>query len=218
MWCWRKKEKIIWTDSMKDVDVLHRVKQEMNILHSIQRRKSNWNGQILRRNWLLQQIIEGKIDGTERRGKRYKQLLDDLKAKTKRKLKEKALYRTLRGSCFGRGYVPSVSQTRGRMRESLWMTVVCRLSAFGINWLWPFGEWYNTFPWKYSTVGQSVQRKIAGKPNNPLKKCEFESSLSFDYFTFSIVVLIIKPTRCTNFWNLFWHETLHVSDSSSAHR
>jgi hypothetical protein len=28
---------------------------------------------------------------------------------------------------------------------------------------------------------------------------------------------IIKPTRCTNFTNLFWHETLHVSDSSSAH-
>ena len=28
---------------------------------------------------------------------------------------------------------------------------------------------------------------------------------------------IIKPTRCTNFPNLLWHETLHVSDSSSAH-
>jgi len=27
-------------------------------------------------------------------------------------------------------------------------------------------------------------------------------------------VLIIKPTWCTNFSNLFWHETLHVSDSS----
>jgi hypothetical protein len=27
--------------------------------------------------------------------------------------------------------------------------------------------------------------------------------------------LIIKPTRCTNFSNFFWKETLHVSDSSS---
>jgi len=26
---------------------------------------------------------------------------------------------------------------------------------------------------------------------------------------------IIKPTRCTNFTNLFWHKTLHVSESSS---
>jgi hypothetical protein len=29
--------------------------------------------------------------------------------------------------------------------------------------------------------------------------------------------LIIKPTRCTDFSNLFWNETLRVSDSSSVH-
>ena len=29
---------------------------------------------------------------------------------------------------------------------------------------------------------------------------------------------IIKPTRCTNFSNLFWNETLRASDSSSVHR
>jgi len=29
--------------------------------------------------------------------------------------------------------------------------------------------------------------------------------------------LIIKQTRCTNFSNLFWKETLHVLDSSSVH-
>ena len=28
---------------------------------------------------------------------------------------------------------------------------------------------------------------------------------------------IIKPTRCINFTNLFCHETLHISDSSSVH-
>ena len=28
---------------------------------------------------------------------------------------------------------------------------------------------------------------------------------------------IIKPNRCTNFTNIFCHETLHVSDSSSVH-
>jgi hypothetical protein len=29
--------------------------------------------------------------------------------------------------------------------------------------------------------------------------------------------LKIKPTKCTNFSNLFWNETLHVLDSSSVH-
>ena len=32
-----------------------------------------------------------------------------------------------------------------------------------------------------------------------------------------ISFFVIKPTRCTNFTNLFCHETLHVSDSSSVH-
>jgi len=32
------------------------------------------------------------------------------------------------------------------------------------------------------------------------------------------VFFVIKPTRCTNFTNLFCHEILYVSDSSSVHR
>ena len=42
----------------------------------------------------------------------------------------------------------------------------------------------------------------------------------FEHFYVHVIVtnfFIIKPTRCTNFTNLFWHETLHVSDSSSVH-
>jgi len=31
------------------------------------------------------------------------------------------------------------------------------------------------------------------------------------------IILIIKPTRCTTFSNLFLSKTLHVSDSSSVH-
>jgi len=53
------------------------------ILHEIRERKANWICHILRRNCLLQQIIEGKIKGqievTRRRGRRCKKLLDDLK-------------------------------------------------------------------------------------------------------------------------------------------
>jgi len=31
-------------------------------------------------------------------------------------------------------------------------------------------------------------------------------------------ILIIKTTRCTNFSNLFWNKSVHVSDSSFVHR
>ena len=44
-------------------EVLLRVNEQRNILHEIRKRKANWIGHILRRNCLLQQVIEGKIKG-----------------------------------------------------------------------------------------------------------------------------------------------------------
>jgi hypothetical protein len=61
---------------------LHRIKEERNILQTIKRRKANWVGHILHRNCLLKHVIEGKLEGriemNGRRGRRRKQLLDDL--------------------------------------------------------------------------------------------------------------------------------------------
>jgi hypothetical protein len=58
VWCWRRMEKIIWTDRVRNEEVLHRVKEERNITHTIKRRKANWiGGHILRRNCLLKQVI-----------------------------------------------------------------------------------------------------------------------------------------------------------------
>jgi hypothetical protein len=107
---WRRMEKISWTDRVRD-EVLHRVKGERNILHTIKRRKANWIGHILRRNCLLKRLIEGKLGGriemAGRRGRRRKQLLDDLREKRRYwKLKEEALDRTLWRTRFGRGYEP----------------------------------------------------------------------------------------------------------------
>ena len=83
MWCWRRMEKISWTDHVRNEEVLLRVNEQRNILHEIRKRKANWIGHILCRNCLLQQVIEGKIKGqievTRRRGRRRKRLLDDLK-------------------------------------------------------------------------------------------------------------------------------------------
>ena len=78
-------EKIIWTDHVRNEEVLLRVKEQRNILHEISKRKANWIGHILRRNCLLKQVIEGKIkegiEVTGRRGRRRRKLLDDLKVR-----------------------------------------------------------------------------------------------------------------------------------------
>jgi hypothetical protein len=65
MWCWRRMGKISWTDRVRN-EVLHRVKEERNILLIIKRRKANWIGHILRRNCLLKHVIKGKIERTGR--------------------------------------------------------------------------------------------------------------------------------------------------------
>jgi hypothetical protein len=74
MWCWRRMEEISWDDHVRNEEVLLRVKEQRNILHEISKRKGNWVGQILGRNCLLRQVIEGKIQGgievTGRRGRR----------------------------------------------------------------------------------------------------------------------------------------------------
>ena len=49
-------EKISWTDRVRN-EVLHRVKEERNIIHTVKVRKSNYIGYILRRSRLLKHII-----------------------------------------------------------------------------------------------------------------------------------------------------------------
>jgi ribosomal 50S subunit-associated protein YjgA (DUF615 family) len=82
IWCCRRMEKISLTDRVRQAVVSHRIKEERNIVHTLKRRKANWIGHILRRNCLLKQNTEGKIEGSievaGRRGRRCCQLLDDL--------------------------------------------------------------------------------------------------------------------------------------------
>jgi hypothetical protein len=56
-------EKISWTDNVRNEEVLLRVKEQRNILCEIIKLKSKCIGYVLRRNCLLQQVIEGKIKG-----------------------------------------------------------------------------------------------------------------------------------------------------------
>jgi len=122
MWCWRRVEKISWTDHVRNEEVLLRVNEQRNILHEIRKRKANWIGHILRRNCLLQRVIEGKIKGgievTGRRGRRLRKLLDDLKERRGYShLKEEALDRTMWRHRFGGGFGPVVRQNTEWMNE-----------------------------------------------------------------------------------------------------
>jgi hypothetical protein len=61
---------------------------------------------------VIEETLKGRIEMTGRRGRRRKELLDDLKEKRRYwKLKEEALDRTLWRTRVGRGYGPVVRQT-----------------------------------------------------------------------------------------------------------
>jgi hypothetical protein len=61
----------------------YRVKEERNIQRTVITRKADWIGHILLRNWLLKRAIQVKIEGRievmGRRGRRGKQVWNDLK-------------------------------------------------------------------------------------------------------------------------------------------
>ena len=82
MWCWRRMEKISWTDHVRNEEVLLRVNEQRNILHEKSKRKTNGIGHILRRNCLLTGYWrkDKRGDRSDRKMKRRRRkLLDDLK-------------------------------------------------------------------------------------------------------------------------------------------
>jgi hypothetical protein len=109
MWCWRKMEKISWTDCVKNEKVSRRVKEERNILHRVKIRKDDWIGHILCRNCFLKHVIEMKIARRGGSGRMYKKLPDGHKGTARYwTLKEEALDCTVWRTGFGRGYRPVV--------------------------------------------------------------------------------------------------------------
>jgi hypothetical protein len=89
-------KRISWNGRTKNREVLHTVKEDMDILYIINRRICKWI--------IPKHVIDGKIKGT---GRRRKQLQDDFKEKRGYcKLKEGALDRLLWRTRFEGSYGP----------------------------------------------------------------------------------------------------------------
>jgi hypothetical protein len=76
--CRKSIERNSWTDRAVS-EMLQKVEKGRKFLNTIKQRKDNWTGQIFHRNFLLKHVIEGKIEGIGRGGRRCKQLLDGIK-------------------------------------------------------------------------------------------------------------------------------------------
>ena len=84
-------EKINWSEKVTDEQVLDRIGEKITLINNILRRKDNWIGHILRRNWLLHDAIDGQITEVKVVGRRRTQLLDDFRNRRRYwELKEEA--------------------------------------------------------------------------------------------------------------------------------
>jgi hypothetical protein len=93
--------------------------QLLNVREITYMKSANWIGHILRRNFLLLQVIKGKTKGGIEVTTRCRKLLDGLKErKGYSHLKEKALDCTMRTARFGRGFRPVKRQTTKLMNET----------------------------------------------------------------------------------------------------
>ena len=79
MWCWRRMEKMKWSEKVTNEQVLDRIGEKRTLLINILRRKSNWISHILRRNCLIHDAIEGQMMEVKGVGRRKIQLLDNLR-------------------------------------------------------------------------------------------------------------------------------------------
>ena len=79
MWVWRRMEKISWKDLKTNDEVLHLVEEERNFVVTIEKRKKNWIGHIVRGNGLLKLVLEGRMEGKGPRGRPRIGMIDELK-------------------------------------------------------------------------------------------------------------------------------------------
>ena len=100
MWVWRRIERVKCTDKMKNAAVLERVREGRIMLELIQKRKSNFLGNWIRRNCLLKDVLDGMVNRNKVRGRRRYQIIDNimiigLYEDTKRKAEKRVEWRML---------------------------------------------------------------------------------------------------------------------------
>ena len=84
-------EKIKLSEKVTNKQFLERIDEKRKFLNNILRRKANWIGHIMKRNYLLHDTIGGHMTEMKGVGRRRTQLLDDLRNRRRYwELKEEA--------------------------------------------------------------------------------------------------------------------------------
>lgn len=103
MWCWRRMEKISWTEKRTNEEVLTLVDEKRSLLRTIENRRGKMMGHLIRHDTFFKTILEGKIEGKRGRGRPRRNFIEQVKEKVgvvsyqevKRKAEDRYVWRML---------------------------------------------------------------------------------------------------------------------------
>jgi hypothetical protein len=103
MWCWRRMEKISWTEKKSNEEVLNIVREGRSLLKTIENRRGKMLGHLLRHDEYIKIMVEGKVEGRRKRGRPRRTYMDQIKEKVnvvsyqavKGKVQERSTWRLL---------------------------------------------------------------------------------------------------------------------------
>lgn len=61
MWTWKITRNLIWSDRKRNKEVLSKIGEIRNMLKFVKKSKGHWLGHMLKRVYLIDDILEGKI-------------------------------------------------------------------------------------------------------------------------------------------------------------
>jgi len=86
--CLRRIEKIKWTDSISNEEVLQRIDEKRQLINHLSERQAEWIGHVMRGDRLLIDILEGRIKGKKQIGRPRCKTLDWMMNRSYQNLKE----------------------------------------------------------------------------------------------------------------------------------
>ena len=83
-------EKVSWMDKKTNEQVLREVGEERRLLQSVEKRKRNWIGHVVRGERLMKKVVEGRMKGKRGKGRPREGMISELKGDSYGKMKRMA--------------------------------------------------------------------------------------------------------------------------------
>ena len=131
MTAYRRLLRVSWTTHRTNTSVLQEIQPQEWLLATVQRRKLQYFGHVVRARNLSTEILEGRIDGKRRRGRPMRRWTDDIKDWSNRSVAECSRLARDRqqwiGDCWCTKWSPTLSNEEGNKQAKEFYTCLASI-------------------------------------------------------------------------------------------